>query len=1140
MMFKPSPRIQFLLIAVSLAAFLTINGFGQQVYGSIYGTVTDASGAAVPGAKVVITDQNKGAKYEAVSNESGNYSKAQLAPGLYTIEVSNTGFQKAVSKDVTVNVDQAARVDIALTVGDVATSVEVTAAAPLLQSDRSEVATTFTSNQLENLPSFDRNFQAYELLTPGTQRLGWNHASSEDPQGSIQIQINGQNFAGTGFQLDGTDNQDPILGIIVINPALDSITETHITTQNYDAEFGVATAGLVVVSTKSGSNEFHGSAFEYLRNNSPGFQDYARNPFNGAENNSVPAVKWNQFGGSVGGPLIKNKLFWFGDAQLTRRRTGSSVKTSVPSVAARGGNLSEFLANPSDQIYDPKTGDPNTGVGRMPFVNNLIPGNRISTQAQNILKLIPGPNAPGDNGKPFSNNYVGTGSEAFDSNQWDTRWDYYLTDKTSIFGRYSYAKFSKFAPGAFGLLAGGQALDNIAFAGTSDVLNQSLAAGVNHTFGPSLVTEFRFGFVRYRVNVLPNGLGTSPANDAGIPGLNKDTFFTSGLPFFDLQGDGEEKFGYSLGANQCNCPLAERETQYQFVSNSTKVFGNHSIKFGADLRFAQNLRVPSDSHRAGELYFSPGFTSSIASAGAGTTGGLGLATFLLGQVTSFNRYVSSSTDAQERQKRMFWYAQDTWRITPKLTLNYGLRWDMIFPETVNHSGNGGQLDLRTGLINVFGVGQVSDHGIQDMNWRNLAPRLGVTYQLTPKTVVRAGYGWSYSLGTFGTIFGHNVTQNLPVLANQSVSAPNNFSGVFTLAQGPPTLAAVTPDANGRFPLPDGVNGKARPLDVRLPRVDAYNLTVQHQLGNSLSISAGYVGNVGRHVFAGDGPNFNINQPAFIPGLSNQNLAKPFFAKYGWTQGIDFYCDCAQDSYNSLQIQVTNRFKAGFTLQASYAYQVGKFHNGDSYSFLYDRKLSYGNRDWMSHNTFTAAENFEVPFGHGKKYGGSSSRAMDFVLGGWNINGVTTWYSGLPFTPRANYPGGYIRPYTGPGDRLDRANSDPYSGAQGNRNQWFVGDQVVNGALVGPFPAAANNIFGNMPINSYFGPQFINQDLSLGKNFRVTERAKFGLRAEAFNVFNHTALGLPNNTVTDSNAGQINGLPNGFLMRRLQFSARLDF
>lgn len=1109
---------------------------GQQVFGNIYGTVTDATGAAVSGAKVTITDQEKGTVTTTTSNESGNYTRAQLIPGTYTVEVEAPGFRKTVSKDVLVQINQAARVDVAMQLGEVTQQVEVTASAPLLQSDRAEVATTFDTRQLENLPSFDRNFQAIELLTPGAQRLGWNHASSEDPQGSIQIQVNGQHFAGTGFQLDGTDNQDPILGIIVINPALDSVTEVRMTSQNYDAEFGTATAGLMNVSTKSGTNDLHGSAFEFLRNNSPGFQSYARNPFNSAENTSVPPVKWNQFGGSIGGRILKNKLFFFGDAQLTRRRTGSSVKTSVATEAARRGDLSEYLAvNPNLQIYDPTTGDPATGVGRQPFANNIIPSDRLSPQALNILKLIPLPNAPGDPGKPYNNNYVATGSENFDSNQWDTRWDYFISEKSSMFGRYSYAGFEKFAPGAFGLNAGGPALDNIAFAGQSSVLNQSLALGYNHTFTPTLLTEVRFGFMRYRVNVLPNGLGTSPAADAGIPGLNQDNFYTSGLPYFDLQGDGEEKFGYSLGANQCNCPLNQQEQQVQFVNNTTKVIGNHSAKFGADIRYATNLRVPSDSHRAGELYFNTGYTGVVPSVGAGVQQGMGLATFLLGEVTSFNRYVSSSTNARERQKRFFWYAQDTWRLTPKLTINYGVRWDMIFPEKVNKPGNGGQLDLRTGLINVFGVGQVSNHGIQDMNWANLAPRLGIAYQLDPKTVIRAGYGWSYSLGTFGTIFGHNVSQNLPVLANQQINPANGFTGVFSLAQGPfgPTFPA--PDANGRFPLPNGVNGKARPLDVRLPRADAWNIMVQRQIGSSTSVEVGYVANVGRHVFWGDGPNVDANAPAFVPGLADQNQARPYFYPYGWTQGIDWYCDCSNNSYSSLQAQVRNRFKSGFTLQASYTYQVAKGGNGDSYSFLYNTRIGYGNRDWLSRHMLTAAENYEIPFGKGRRWGSSSSRAFDLLLGGWNLNGVTTYYSGLPFTPNiGTAPAGAVRPYTGPNGRPDKGSGDPYAGATGDRRQWFVG------GLGGPFLLPADNSFGNYPYNGLWGPRFFNQDLSIGKNFSLTEKARIGFRVEAFNVFNHTNLGLPNTNITDPNAGQITGLPNGFQMRRLQFAARLDF
>jgi hypothetical protein len=1147
-------------IAAFAAFFLPQAIFGQQVYGSIYGTVTDPSGGGVPNAKVTITDQSKGARYEVTTNETGNYSKDRLIPGLYTVQVEGAGFRTAISRDIQVNVDQAARVDVTLQVGSVTEQVEVTAAAPLLQSDRADVATTLTAKQLEDLPNINRNFQSYELLLPGTSQLGWNHASSENPQGSIQIQVNGQHFSGTGFQLDGTDNQDPILGIIVINPNLDAVTETKISSQNYDAEFAYAGAGMMNVSTKSGTNDFHGSAFEYLQNNSPGFSTIARNPFNNDQLvHGVPPFKWNQFGGSIGGRIIKNKLFYFGDAQLTRRRFGSSVTTSVPTALARTGNFSEYLLPISgaptvtdttgrsislqqNMIFDPLTGDPNTGVGRQAFPNNTIPASRLSPQAIALLKYLPLPNAPGQ-GQPFRNNFATSGVEKFDVNNWDTRIDYFINEKSSMFGRYSYQQFSKSALGAFdvtnatgGIFPGGPAFDNVNFAGLSDVKNQSLALGYTHTFSPTLITDVRFGYMRYRVNVLPNGLGTAPAKDLGIPNLNLDNFFTSGMPAFFINGDGGTNFGYSLGTNQCNCPLDQNERQFQFVDNTTKIIGNHSIKVGADIRYALQLRVPSDSHRAGELSFSPGYTGYVPSAGAGVQQGLGWATFLLGEATFFSRYVSSSTDAQERQKRFFWYVQDTWRVTPKLQLNYGVRWEMIFPEKVNAPGNGGQLDLRTGQIAVFGVGQVSDHGIQDMNWHNFAPRLGVTYQLTPKTVVRAGYGWSYELGTFGTLFGHNVTQNLPVLANQNLNAPNAFSGVFTLAQGPTSLTFPKPDATGRFPLPDGVNGKARPLTVILPRVMQWNATIQHQITKDFSLSAGYVGNRGRHVFNGDGPNFNVNQPAWVPGIADQNLRKPFYAKYGWTQGIDFYCNCATNSYDSLQIQGEKRYSFGYTATGSYTYQHAVNDSGDSYTFLYNRALGRGNTDFIAHNQFTLAQNFEIPFGKGRKFGASAHPAVNAILGGWMISGVTQFYTGIPFEPYVgNWPSGAQRPDVGPSGRPDiKSGGDPYAGAKHDRTQWF------KGGLGDVFLVPANNQFGNMPRNWLFGPRFFNQDLSLAKAFQIKERARFQIRADAFNAFNHPNLGTPNNNITDPNAGLITSLANNAQMRRLQFGARLEW
>jgi hypothetical protein len=1120
-------RIGFLLLATTIAYL------AQVTSGSIYGTVTDPQGAPVANAKILITDLAKNTQFEVVSNETGNYERRNLLTGIYRVVVEATGFKKSTLPEVSVNVDVAARVDFRMELGTVDQTVEVTAAAPLLRSDKAEVASLMSAKQVSDIPSFNRNFQALQLLTPGTQRVGWQHASSENPQGSVQIQVNGQHFSGTDYQLDGTSNQDPILGIIVINPTIDSIVENKVSTQNYDAEFGLAAAGVGIVSTKSGTNSLHGSLFHFLQNNSPGFQTSAVNPFNRSA--GAPPVKWNQFGGSLGGALIKNKLFYFGDAQLTRRRTGSSVLQSVPTVLARSGNFSQYIESGRNLIYDPLTGNQATGLGRTQFPNNTIPTNRLDPRSVRLLSGIPLPNAVDPGGTAFRNNYVATGSENFDSEQWNTRWDWFQNDKTSLFGRYSQADYRKFAPGAFGNLVGGAALNGINFAGQSNVRNQSLAVGATRTWSPTIISDFRMGFMRYKVDVDPNGLGTTPATDAGIPNLNRGDDITSGMPAFQIEGDGGFNFGYGLGVNQCNCPLRQNERQWQFNANTTHIQGNHTIKWGVDYRYAMNLRVPSDDHRSGEMFFRPGVTG-IVDANGRTQQGVGLATYMLGTVQGFRRFTGTSTTAEERQPRMFFFGQDSWRISNKLQLNYGLRWELIFPERVNAPGNGAALDLRTGEIAVFGVGGVPIHGIQNLKKTNFAPRLGITYQLDPKTVVRAGYGWSYALGTFGSIFGHNVTQNLPVLARQNLNAANDFSGVFNLAQGPPNLVFPTPNSQGRFLLPNGVRGNARPLETRLPRSMAYNLTLQRQLTSNIAVDAGYVGNVGRHVFNGNGPDLNVNQPIFSPGIADTNLRRPYFSRYGWTQDVFLYCNCATSRYDSLQMNLVKNDlggRDGWTGRLTYTLQRNIQDDGDAYTFLYDRPLGRGNAEFIARNTVTGLMTYDVPFGKGRKFGSNLSKAADILLGGWAINGTTYWRSGIPFTPFiGEFASSAIRPNSGPAGRPNEPTGDVYANAR-TRDRWFNGGLSVWGV-------PANNQFGNFPIRGLFGPHFFNQDLSIFKNFTIREGTQLQFRTEAFNAFNNTQLGDPNGNITAGNVGQITGLAGGAAMRRLQFALRLNF
>ena len=1119
----------------------------QQVFGRIFGTVTDATGGAVQNAKVTITDQQKGTQVVINTNESGNYDRNQLIPGTYSVSIEAPGFNTFLQKDIQVLVDNSNKIDAALQTGNVQQTVEVTAAAPTLQSDRADVQTTFTAQELVDLPSLNRNAQSYILLAPGTSRASFAHASSEDPQGSVQIQVNGQHFSSTGYQLDGTINQDPILGIVVINPNIDSLQEQKISTQDYDAEFGYVAAGILNASTKSGTNQFHASAFEYFQNNSPGFSDFARNPF--SEPNGPPPFKRNQFGGSLGGAIIKDKFFYFGDAELVRQALTGSVTTVVPTALARTGNFSEYLAaSPNNAIYDPTTGvqpgpvgQPtvaNLGQGRTQFPNNTIPTNRISPQARALLNYFPLPNLAASN--PLAPNYAASGAESLQQNKWDTREDYFMNEKTTFFGRYSNHQFQQSAVGAFGNLAGGPAFNGVNFAGNSFVRNQSVAIGTTHTFSPNVVNEFRFGYMKYNVQTTPNGVGQPLSAQAGIPGTNLDPYYTSGLSYFNF---GVTSLGYSLGANQCNCPLTEDEGQYQFTDNLTKIAGNHTFKFGADIRYAKNLRVPSDAHRAGEFTFSSATTGVVAPGTLTATDGLSFASFLLGDVGGFARYVSNTTNAAEHQRRWFFYGQDSWRATQKLTVTYGLRWELVFPEEVNGAGNGAQLDLRTGLINVFGVGGVSVHGVQNMNYLNLAPRLGIAYQLNSKTVIRAGYGWSYGMGTFGATFGHNVTQNPPVLFNQTPATQDgvNFESVFTLNQGPPSPNGLfTVNSNGQFLLPNGVGAKARPLDVRLPRTEAYNFTVERQIASNTSVSAAYVGNVGRHVGpgSGDGFNYNVNQQAFIPGLTNLNLAYPFYSKYGWTQGIDIYCQCLNNEYNSFQVQLKRNYASGYGIQASYTYQVATAIAADAFAILYDRPLATGQENSLPNHELTIAQNFDIPFGRGRRFGKNVNRAVDAVLGGWNVSGITTFYSGLPFTPTLSGTATANLPYTGDNTRPNLGTGSPYAANQ-SRNQWLnIGP---GGTLSSAFAVPAANTFGNYGFNTLRGPIFINQDIDLSKNFKLTERLTYQLRGEAYNIFNHSNLGLPNgNVVGDPNGGTITGLAYGYNMRRLQFAMRLDF
>jgi len=1163
---RSNPKYASLLLAVFTVIFCAPTTFAQAVYGNIVGTVEDSTGAIVPKAKVTITDLAKGTTNEYTANDTGNFTATHLIPGTYKVRVEAPSFKAYEARDVRVFADQTVRISPVLAAGGASETVEVTGETAQLKTDRADVATLFTERQVEDLPVINRNFTSFQLLTPGTQLLGWSHAASENPQGSAQIFVNGQHFSGTSFQLDGTDNQDPILGIIVVNPNLDAVTEAKIATQNYDAEFGQAIAAVVTAQTKSGGNNYHGGAFWFRRND----ELRARDPFTQSTRDAntgafIPDQLRNQFGGSIGGPVIKNKWFFFGDYQGTREKTGNSITTTVPTALVRstclagGGacNFSEYLvptfvgqncnvaAPPfcANQLYNPFTGNAD-GTGRAPFVGNII-NVPLSPAAVKLLSLLPAPNSASST--IFRNNFVGGGTGGFNNDGFDVRSDYNVNDKIHVFGRYSLQKFTLSGKGVFDtptVAVGGAGLGTAGFAGNSSTKNHSLASGFDWTLNNTWITDFRFGYFKYRVKVVPNGVGTSPATDLGMPGLNVDDFFTSGMPAFFINGGnntGDAAIGYALSdrLTRCNCPLDQNEDQFQFVNNWTHALGNHSVKFGGDIRYARNLRVPSDQHRAGELTFTNGGTGL---SGIGNSG-VALASLLLGEVNNIHRYVSTSTDAGERQKRWFFYGQDTWRATPKLTVNFGLRWEIYFPQRVTGDSKGGFLDLDTGKIRVAGLGPWDRSFNVENSFNNWAPRLGLAYSLTDRTVIRAGYGRSFDIGVFGSVFGHSVTQNLPVLATQQVTAPagGDFANAFLLQNGPPAPVFPTPDANGEITLPDQIFQRALHKKMQLPTVDAWNLTIQHQITKTMSGEIAYVGNKGTHGFAGNGPAYNINQATVVGfGTLSNNQRKKFFPLYGWTQGIDYFGNDASNNYHGLQTKLEKRFANGIQFLSHYTWSQAFGYDADY--FPIDPKVSHGPNDLNRRHVFVFTSLMEVPYGHGKKYGSDANRVIDAIVGGWQLNTVLNISSGLPFSPSYGECGtdrdtGPCRPNQA--GSFDMGSGDLNTATHSVTYFTPVAALSTNGASAGGWSRPAIGTFGTAGRNSLRGPGFWNADMSLFKHFRWTERIDSQFRFNAYNVFNHRNNANPGNTCIDcSGAGVITSLQAP--MRQLEFGIRVDF
>jgi outer membrane receptor protein involved in Fe transport len=1071
-----------------------------EVTGAIAGTVKDSSGAMLTDASVAATNIATQVTDQATTNTVGLYRFPSLLPGTYSITVTKDGFEKYIIEDLRVEAGTVVPLDIKLTIGAATSTVTVTGQAPLLQTDSVDVSETIDTKQIAYLPTFGNNITRFGLLAPGVSMAsGQLDLHPENAGEDFNVNINGGQTNNNAHILDGVNNTEAIQGLTLLVPTNASVQEVKITTSNYDAEYGSVSGGVFQITTKSGTNKFHGSAFEYYR--TAGF--FAADHF--SQPNGAPGNVWNQFGGSVGGPILKDKLFFFSDYQGMRNNLSTSSLYTSPIAPFRTGDFSSVAA--TNPIYDPATGNPD-GTGRTQFPNNIIPADRISPAALNLLALLPSPTNP----NLVDNNYTISRPGIFDQNQVDARIDYFVTQKTVVFGKFSYFHAHFLTQNVFGTDGGGPPLGGIPNSGDSNDDDYSTMVNFQHTFSPSLQQDFRFAFSRIKISELQLDASQDAATKAGIPNINLGTVYTSGLPTLTVDGP---TGAFTMG--DIGLPFFETETNLEFYDTWTKTLGRQLFKFGGEFKKFYGIRT--DVSGRGSFDFSQNLTGNPASANSG----LGMASFLLGLSDSFGRDITL-VQPQEKMWGLNFFGEDTWKVTPRFNIMVGLRWDYVTPIYTPDGESVGNLDLNTGNVLLTGLaGKYA--GVNSLK-TEFSPRVGASYRLFESTVLRGGYGRSYFINPDGAGFG---TQGCcwPIKQSQSFSPATPYAALpFTLDQGPGLPASLPAfPANGMIPLPNGFSqyfpGKG---DYPHSYNDGWNVTLEQIFPHDVSFTVAYLGNIGRHLW----DNVDVNAP--IPGPGDFNPRRPYFGPFGWTTGetqrsnqLAGYPEL-RSNYNSLQASVQKRFGADVTLLSNFAWakalDEGTFGPQNQFNFA----SNYGNGDQVRPFSWVTAAVWNLPFGQGKALAGDVSRPVNAIIGGWTLSGIYNFEGGNFFTPTLANNASLNSTI---GLRPNRIGSTSVP----NRNaaRWF------NTSV---FTVPAPYIYGDSGRNIVLGPRFSSADLSLQKSFKVTEGIHLDLKWDAFNAFNHENLTNPNAAVDTSTAGQITGIVD--FRRRMQIGAQLTF
>jgi hypothetical protein len=1078
----------------------------QVLYGSLTGNVTDPTGSAIPGAKVEALNLATGVVKPATTSERGAYLMSDLQTGTYKVTISATSFATVVQDNVRIEGNTVRRMDVELQLAQVSQNVTVDAAALALQTDSSDVNTQIRESQVANLPlGQDRNFQTLLKLVPGSTPPGPSHSKAGNPTGSLASNVNGGSNTVNMTRIDGTS--DPNfweLDIIAYVPPAEAIESVNVVTGSYDAEQGTAGGAVVNVAIKSGTNNFHGAAWEYNTNS----RLKARNFFYYGANN--PKNILNQFGLALGGPIRKNKLFFYADWERYMLRQSLSGFATVAPAPLRTGNF----AGTGATIYDPATGNAN-GTGRMPFANNQIPSPRLSPQALKMVSLIPLPNQPTTSP---ANDYFGSSSLEFTRDNVDVKINYNPTDNSSVFGRYSVSPTYIFDPQSLGP-AGGATFDS-GQPGAAPGLTQSAAIGATHSFTPHLLLDANLGFTRQALGAQNVDLDKNYGLDVlGIPGTNGPEHLQGGIPNFGISG------WSSLGNPNVSNPFLFRDNEYLAVANLSWMKGEHSLRFGAEYNRYQINHFQAQLRYGVRGGFS--FTGGLSALSGGTAPNLynAWADFLLGMPQAMGKDYQYINPATVRESVWALYARDRWQATRKLTISYGIRYEYFPLATRDHYGSN-RYDPDTNLALLGRVGGVpSDTGV-NYGHGKIAPRLGIAYRPTPKTVVRAGYGMSIN-PTYYTY----MRDAYPAVISQQFSGANTYSAAGSLATGLPAL--IGPDLTlGKWALPTNVGTNTYPQTYRRGYIDSYNFTVQRDLGAGINVQAGYVG--ARTVRAVSYVNVN----AGFPGSGSAGL--PLFQKWGNANVINLMMPFNGGRYNSIQTQATRRMMGGSIVGVVYTHSRTLDYFDNEYNSLswawpamWDRNKALAGYD-RTHN-FQFYGVYDLPFGKGQRY--VTHGAGKAILGGWKLNGIVSRTSGTMFTVASsgasvNAPGN-----TQTADQV--LPSVKILGGHGPNAPYF------DPAAFAPVTAVR---FGTSGRNILRGPGVFNIDASLFREFEFKERAKLQFRTEVNGFTNTPSFGNPGATV--SNATFTNGVItnfNGYSIissatgdRQVRFALRLSF